>query len=85
MHSNIKITSESSIKSAMAKIDKNAMGIVFVVNSSDKLVGVLTDGDIRRGLLKNYTMNDEIKKIYNKKPVNKARNPLVGPNSRISI
>ena len=52
MHSNIKITSKSTIKSAMSKIDRNGIGTVFVVNSSDVLVGVITDGDIRRAILR---------------------------------
>ena len=54
MHSNIKINSQSTIKNAMTKINKNAMGIVFVVNYSDKLLGVITDGDLRRNMNKNF-------------------------------
>ena len=52
INANIKINIKKTIKDAMIKIDKNAMGIVFVVNSDDKLLGVLTDGDIRRAILK---------------------------------
>ncbi|MBD1144455.1 aminotransferase class I/II-fold pyridoxal phosphate-dependent enzyme [Pelagibacterales bacterium SAG-MED37] len=74
MHSNIKITSESSIKSAMAKIDKNAMGIVFVVNSSDKLVGVLTDGDIRRAILKGANIFSSCKSLMRKKFIKVKKN-----------
>lgn len=52
INANIKINTKKTIKDAMIKIDKNAMGIVFVVNSDEKLLGVLTDGDIRRAILK---------------------------------
>ena len=33
------------------------MQIALVVDENDKLVGTLTDGDIRRGLLKNFDLN----------------------------
>ena len=67
MHSNIKINSESSIKNAMTKINKNAMGIVFVVNYSDKLLGVITDGDIRRAILKGINIFAPCKSLMKKK------------------
>ena len=67
MHSNIKITSKSTIKSAMSKIDRNAIGIVFVVNSSDVLVGVITDGDIRRAILRGANIFSSCKTLMKKK------------------
>lgn len=67
MHSNIKINSESTIKNAMTKINKNAMGIVFVVNYSDKLLGVITDGDIRRAILKGINIFAPCKSLMKKK------------------
>ena len=44
---NIKI----SISEAMRMIDKNARGILFLVDDKERLVGSITDGDIRRFLL----------------------------------
>lgn len=41
-----------SIVDAMAMIDKNARGILFIVDDNNRLVGCLTDGDIRRWLIK---------------------------------
>ena len=45
----------------MLCIDKNAKGTVFIVNNEKILVGILTDGDIRRLLLGGCGLNDKIK------------------------
>lgn len=41
-----------TIVDAMAMIDANAKGILFITDEDNKLVGSLTDGDIRRWILK---------------------------------
>lgn len=64
----IKISPTISIRQAMEIIDKGAMKIALVVNEEDVLIGILTDGNIRRGLLSGLTMEDSIETIYNKKP-----------------
>ncbi|MDD7794614.1 nucleotidyltransferase family protein [Clostridium sp. 'White wine YQ'] len=57
----------STIKNAMKQIDKNAKGLVFVVEDN-KLLGTLTDGDIRRWILKDKSVEDNVEKAMNKKP-----------------
>jgi dTDP-glucose pyrophosphorylase len=63
------IYTKDKIKIAVKKLDKLDNKFCLVIGRHNNLLGTITDGDIRRGLLKNYTMNDEVKKIYNKKPV----------------
>jgi dTDP-glucose pyrophosphorylase/predicted transcriptional regulator len=63
------IFTKDKIKIAVKKLDKLDNKFCLVLGNDNKLLGTITDGDIRRGLLKNYTMNDEVRKIYNKKPV----------------
>jgi sialic acid synthase SpsE/sugar phosphate isomerase/epimerase len=41
-----------SVQSALQRLDESRKQILFVVDSSGKLIGVVTDGDIRRWLLK---------------------------------
>ena len=41
-----------SVVEAMQIIDNNAKGILFIVNEEEQLTGVLTDGDVRRWLIK---------------------------------
>ena len=41
----------ATIREAMACIDKNAKGIAFVVDGDFRLVGSISDGDLRRAIL----------------------------------
>ena len=40
------------LKEALEEMGRSQLGIVCIVNSDSKLLGILTDGDIRRKLLK---------------------------------
>jgi dTDP-glucose pyrophosphorylase len=67
--SEIKITPAVSIREALRIIDTGAMRIAIVVDETGIMIGTLTDGDIRRGLLKGMELDDPIKDIYNNQPV----------------
>jgi len=54
---------KSSIKEALVQIDKNQKGVVFVVDDNYVLKGVVTDGDIRRALLGDATLETSLRKI----------------------
>lgn len=59
---------ELTVSEAMQKIDKNAGGILFLINKERKLIGCITDGDIRRYLLAGGKMSEAAVKAANKKP-----------------
>ncbi|MDG1328920.1 MAG: nucleotidyltransferase family protein [Flavobacteriaceae bacterium] len=42
--------------------------ILFAVNDNDQLIGCVTDGDIRRGLLNDVSIEDSISKVLNPNP-----------------
>lgn len=65
---NIKLNQNATIKEALEIIDKAAMQIALVVDNNDKLVGTITDGDIRRGLLKGFDLNRPIESVIFKTP-----------------
>lgn len=65
---NIKLNINSTIKEALQIIDNGALQIALVVDENDKLQGTLTDGDIRRGLLKGLDLNSSIESIIFKTP-----------------
>lgn len=67
------ISENETIKEAMEAIDRNLIGGAFVVDENTKVKGVITDGNIRRALLKGHNLNDSIHGIYNEnyKYVNK--------------
>ena len=43
---------ELTVVDVMRKIDNNNKGILYIVDENGKLLGSLTDGDIRRWILK---------------------------------
>ena len=65
---NIKVTENATIKDALKIIDGGAMQIALVVDDSDKLIGTITDGDIRRGFLKDLNLNSSIDTVIFKTP-----------------
>jgi CBS domain-containing protein len=63
------ITSKTPIKEALQKLDILARdAILFVVDTNDKLIGSLTDGDVRRGLLKGVTIDEDVGEIMQQNP-----------------
>lgn len=58
-----------NIEEALVKL--NALGkdaILFVIDNNSKLVGCLTDGDVRRGLLKGATIDKPILEVLHSTP-----------------
>lgn len=70
----IKISINTTIKQALKIISHGALQVAFVVNKRGKLLGTLTDGDIRKGLLKGQNLNSSIKSIFFKKPTIAKKN-----------
>jgi dTDP-glucose pyrophosphorylase len=62
------ITPDSTVVEALQKIDNNFKGILFVADADRKLMGVLTDGDIRRWLLKTGTLKGNVQQLMNQDP-----------------
>ncbi|WP_425639535.1 aminotransferase class I/II-fold pyridoxal phosphate-dependent enzyme [Algoriphagus yeomjeoni] len=60
------IAENNSLRSALKSLDKVGTGVLFIVNNESKLVGIITDGDIRRSLLKDISLEEEISVIMNR-------------------
>ena len=67
-YKNILLHPTSTIKEALKIIDSGAIQIALVIDKEDKLLGTVTDGDIRRGLLSNLSLDDSIESIICIKP-----------------
>jgi dTDP-glucose pyrophosphorylase len=65
----IVIKPEDTIIMALEVIDKGALQIALAVNETGQLVGAVTDGNIRRGILKGVGLDEPVKIIMNPKPV----------------
>ena len=68
METRNKINTYSSILEALKYIDEagTSFSTIFVVDEQNKVQGSLTDGDIRRGLLKGISINDKVSVIMQK-------------------
>ena len=66
---NLIIDKNSTVRLALKQLDKEAKGFLAVVDEKNKLVGTITDGDIRRWILKNGSLDEEVTKVMNSKPV----------------
>lgn len=70
--SKVIISLPNTLTKILDKINKNGLGILFVVNDQFKLIGSISDGDIRRFFLKKKNYKDEITEkspIVNKNPI----------------
>jgi dTDP-glucose pyrophosphorylase len=73
------IINGSSVKQALELLNKLAPdSILFVVDHEDKLIGSLTDGDVRRGLLNDFTVASRIDEIIQPNPrfIRKGENDI---------
>lgn len=61
-----KIYQNGKLKDALRLIDQNESGIIFVTDAQDRVIGVATDGDIRRKLLDGFDLQSSIEDICNK-------------------
>jgi dTDP-glucose pyrophosphorylase len=74
--SKISLHDNVTILNSLDVISSGAVKIALVVDTDNKLLGTLSDGDIRRGLLRKKTLNDTIEDIYFKSPVTAKRGTL---------
>jgi len=64
----ITLKKTASIKEALEVIDDGAIRIAIIIDDEKKVIGTISDGDARRGLLKGYTLNSSIEDLYFKTP-----------------
>ena len=59
----VMLSPHASMEDAIRRLDETALGVVMVVNEDGRLLGTITDGDIRRALLRHCAMECELQKI----------------------
>lgn len=62
------IRPHANIKEALRQLSKSGKSCLIVVNKKNKLLGTLTDGDVRRVILKGKFLKDRINDIYENNP-----------------
>ena len=63
------ISKNASLKDALVKLnDLGKDAVVFIVDKESRLIGSLTDGDVRRGLLTNKNLNSNVSTFLQQNP-----------------
>lgn len=60
------ITTDTSIKESMQKLNETSEKILFVVDDKEKLLGTVSDGDIRRGLIHGVNFADSVETVFHR-------------------
>lgn len=78
---NVLISLDHSIREALEAINNERLKIALVTDPNRCLIGIVTDGDIRRALLDGFTLEDKVENAYNPKyisaPSNSTRDRLL--------
>jgi len=77
--SNLCIDPEGSIQELIAFIDRNGQGIALVVDPGRHLLGVVTDGDIRRAILAGLDLKLTVQRLLEHKAQINGPTPITAP------
>ena len=67
--SNILLNDHHTLHDVINNLNKSGLKIVCIKNKKNFFIGIITDGDIRRAILKKYNLNSNVRKIINSSPV----------------
>jgi dTDP-glucose pyrophosphorylase len=59
----------ATLQQAISNLNDSALQIILVVSERDVLLGTVTDGDIRRGLLRGFDLNSAIDSLMTREPL----------------
>ena len=65
----VSVNEQASIREALTVLDREALQIVLVVDGAAQLLGTLTDGDVRRALLRGEALDGSVISAMNIKPL----------------
>jgi dTDP-glucose pyrophosphorylase len=63
------VPATTSIREAAQVLDQKALQIVLVTDDEERLLGTVTDGDIRRAILRGVNLTEPVRNVMNKNPV----------------
>ncbi len=63
------ITPQMTLRDALQVIDEATSQIAIVIDDRGRLIGTLTDGDARRGLLRGLTLTDPVSEVMHVNPI----------------
>lgn len=57
-----------SVREAIASIDASGLQIAMVADEDQRLLGTVTDGDVRRAILRGVSLDDAVTEVMNENP-----------------
>ena len=63
------VSKDTSLVDVMKQVDDTAMGIVYVCDEDNKLLGTITDGDVRRNIIANGRLDMIASEVMKKNPI----------------
>lgn len=75
--SGLVLAPSATLREALEAITKNGRQAVFITDEAGRLAGLVTDGDVRRGMLRGASLESPVTEIMNAHPVVTAA-PLAG-------
>ena len=63
------IPANSTLRDAARNLSESSLRICLVVSETSKLIGTITDGDIRRGLLRGLNLDNSVAEVMNRSPL----------------
>lgn len=66
------IPRNTTIREAIHAIDRGCLQVALVVDQHQRLEGIVTDGDVRRGLLNGVSLDSPVNQIMNLSPITAA-------------
>jgi len=74
------ISPDRSIRDAIACIDRNEKGIVLVVDVEQRLLGTISDGDVRRAMLAKESLDTPVSELLVRKDTSPYPKPVTAPS-----
>ncbi|RYF07941.1 MAG: CBS domain-containing protein [Oxalobacteraceae bacterium] len=66
---NALLREEAKVQDAIRSLNESGLQIVLVVDGEGALTGTITDGDVRRGILRGVGMDDSVATILHRDPM----------------
>jgi dTDP-glucose pyrophosphorylase len=63
------VTEGSTVREALERVSKTGKGLTLVVDRQRRLVGIATDGDLRKAILRGVSLDTGIEAAVNRSPV----------------
>lgn len=63
------VTPQTFLRDAISRIDRSGLKVALVLHDDGRLAGMLSDGDVRRAILRSCDLNTPVAEIMNLNPV----------------